>query len=95
MGPYVCSFFNLAQRGKRVVIATDTALDGQGGALRKTRIVINSKIAASRPHGSAGWIDVQIHITSSFGKDRKSVGGRSWATLSGWLHDSAKQGFAQ
>jgi imidazolonepropionase-like amidohydrolase len=38
--------------GKRIVIATDTALDGKGGALRKTRIVIEgSKIVAIESAG--------------------------------------------
>jgi imidazolonepropionase-like amidohydrolase len=93
--------------GKRVVIAADTALDGKGGALRKTRIVIEgSKIVAIDPKAKPidydlrgltvlpGWIDAHVHITSSFGKDGKSVGGdgttqedafrhasNAWATL--------------
>ncbi len=93
--------------GKRVVIAADTALDGKGGALRKTRIIIEgSKIVAIDPKAKPidydlrgltvlpGWIDAHVHITSSFGKDGKSVGGdgtthedafrhasNAWATL--------------
>jgi len=70
------------------VIAADTALDGKGGALRKTRIIIEgSKIVAIDPKAKPidydlrgltvlpGWIDAHVHITSSFGKDGKSVGG--------------------
>jgi imidazolonepropionase-like amidohydrolase len=74
--------------GKRIVIAADTVLDGKGGALRKTRIVIEgSKIVAIDPQAKPidydlrdltvlpGWIDAHVHINSSFGKDGKSVGG--------------------
>jgi imidazolonepropionase-like amidohydrolase len=74
--------------GKRIVIAADTALDGKGGELRKTRIVIEgSKIVAIDPKSKPidydlrgltvlpGWIDAHVHITSSFDKDGKSVGG--------------------
>jgi imidazolonepropionase-like amidohydrolase len=74
--------------GKRVVIAADSALDGKGGALGKTRIVIEgSKIVAIDPKAKPidydlrgltvlpGWIDAHVHLTSSFGSDGKFVGG--------------------
>ena len=70
------------------MIAADTALDGKGGTLRKTRIVIEgSKIVAIDPKTKPidydlrdltvlpGWIDAHVHITSIFGKDGKSAGG--------------------
>lgn len=73
---------------KRVVIAASTALDGKGHVLRNTRIVVaGSKIVAIDPHASPvdydlrgltvlpGWIDSHVHITWSFGKDGKNVGG--------------------
>src|SRR4029450_1349363 len=73
--------------GKRVVIAADTALDGKGGALRNTRIVVEgSKIVAIHPKAGPvdydlrgltvlpGWIDAHAHVTWSFGKDGKNVG---------------------
>lgn len=74
-------------RGKRVVIAASVALDGKGGALRNTRIVIEGeKIVAIDPKASPvvydlrgltvmpGWIDTHTHITSSFGGDGKFAG---------------------
>jgi imidazolonepropionase-like amidohydrolase len=70
------------------VIAADTALDGKGGALRKTRIVIEgSKIVAIDPNAKPidydlrgltvlpGWIDAHVHIASSVGNEGKAVGG--------------------
>ena len=74
--------------GKRIVIAVGAALDGNGRALNKTRIVIEgSKIVALDPQAKPvdydlrgltvlpGWIDAHVHITSSFGQDGKFVGG--------------------
>ena len=71
----------------RIIIATSVALDGKGGILRDTRIVIeDSKIAAMDPTASPvdydlrgltvlpGWIDAHVHITWIFGKDGKNAG---------------------
>lgn len=79
---------NGSQPSRRVVIAADTVLDGKGGELRKTRIVIEgSKIVAFDPKAKPidydlrsltvlpGWIDSHVHITSTFGNDGKYAGG--------------------
>jgi imidazolonepropionase-like amidohydrolase len=81
---------------KRVVIAVGTALDGKGGPLHNTRIIVEgSKIVAIDPKAAPihydlrgltvlpGWIDAHVHITSSFGRDGKSAGG------DGTTHDDA------
>jgi imidazolonepropionase-like amidohydrolase len=72
-------------RSKRIVIAANTVLDGKGGVLRNTRIVIEgSKIVAIDPKAGPvdydlrgltvlpGWIDAHVHITWSFGADGKN-----------------------
>jgi len=74
-------------RGKRVVIAASTVLDGKGRVLRNTRIVIEgAKIVAIDPKAGPvdydlrgltvmpGWIDMHVHLTSSFGRDGKYGG---------------------
>ena len=74
-------------QGKRVVIAASTVLDGRGGVLHRTRIVIeNGKIAALDAKAGPvdyelsgltvlpGWIDAHVHITWSFGPDGKNAG---------------------
>src|SRR3989454_11304770 len=71
---------------RRVVIAASTVLDGKGGVLRETRIVIEgAKIVAIDPKAGPvdydlrgltvlpGWIDAHVHLTWSFGKDGKNV----------------------
>jgi len=76
-----------AEAQNRVVIAVSTALDGKGKVLFDTRIVVSgSKIVAIDPKASPidydlrgltampGWIDVHVHITSSFGPDSKNAG---------------------
>jgi len=73
---------------KRIVIAASTVLDGKGGVLRDTRIVIEgAKIVAIDPKAGPvdydlrgltvlpGWIDAHVHITWSFGKNGKNAGG--------------------
>jgi imidazolonepropionase-like amidohydrolase len=83
------------------VIAADTAIDGKGGADRKTRIVIEgSKIVAVDPKAKPidydlrgltvlpGWIDAHVHITSVFGKDGKSVGGDGTTQEDAFRHAS-------
>jgi imidazolonepropionase-like amidohydrolase len=72
---------------KRIVIAAGLVLDGKGGTLHDTRIVIEgSRIVAIDPKAGPvdydlrgltvlpGWIDAHVHITWSFGKDGKNVG---------------------
>jgi imidazolonepropionase-like amidohydrolase len=74
-------------RGKRIVIAAGALLDGRGGVMRDTRIVVEgSRIVAIDPSASPvdydlrglsvspGWIDAHVHITWSFGKDGKNAG---------------------
>jgi imidazolonepropionase-like amidohydrolase len=73
--------------GKRIVIAASTVLDGKGGVLRDTRIVVEgSKIVAIDSKAGPvdydlrgltvlpGWIDAHDHITWIFGKDGKNAG---------------------
>ena len=72
----------------RIVIAVGTALDGKGGALRNTRLVIqDGKIAAIDPNASPvdydlrsrtlmpGWIDTHVHLNWHFNDQRISVSG--------------------
>lgn len=72
---------------KRIVIAADVILDGKGGVLRNTRIVIEgSRIVAIDPKAAPvaynlrgmtvlpGWIDSHVHITWSFDEDGKNAG---------------------
>ncbi len=88
----VCSvgqlFVALASaQDKRIVIAASTVLDGKGGVLRDTRIVVkDSKIVAIDAKAGPvdydlrgltvlpGWIDAHAHITWNFGKDGKNAG---------------------
>ncbi len=73
--------------GKRIVIAAGTVLDGKGGVLHDTRIVIEgSKIVAIDPKAGPvdydlrgltvlpGWIDAHVHLSWFFGKDGKLAG---------------------
>jgi imidazolonepropionase-like amidohydrolase len=70
------------------VIAVSTLLDGRGGTVHDTRIVVeSSKILALDPKAGPvdydlrgltvlpGWIDAHVHITWSFGRDGKNAGG--------------------
>jgi imidazolonepropionase-like amidohydrolase len=72
---------------KRIVIAASTILDGKGGVLHDTRIVVqDSKIVAIDSKAAPvdydlrgltvlpGWIDAHDHITWIFGKDGKNAG---------------------
>src|SRR5438270_13358823 len=72
----------------RIVIAVGTALDGRGGVLRNTRLVIqDGKIAAIDPNAapidydlrnrtiSPGWIDTHVHLNWHFDDQHKSVSG--------------------
>jgi imidazolonepropionase-like amidohydrolase len=69
---------------KRIVIAAATVLDGRGGVLHDTHIVVEgSKIVALDPQASPvdydlrrltvlpGWVDAHVHITWFFGRDGK------------------------
>jgi imidazolonepropionase-like amidohydrolase len=70
----------------RIVIAVGTALDGRGGVLRDTRLVVqDGKIAAIDPKAapvdydlrartvSPGWIDTHVHLNWHFDDQHKSV----------------------
>ena len=70
---------------KRIVIAASVVLDGKGGVLHDSRIVVeDSKIVAIDPQALPvdydlrgltvlpGWIDAHVHIAWSFGKDGKT-----------------------
>ena len=70
---------------KRIVIAASLVLDGKGGVLHDSRIVVeDSKIVAIDPKALPvdydlrgltvlpGWIDAHVHIAWSFGKDGKN-----------------------
>jgi imidazolonepropionase-like amidohydrolase len=72
----------------RIVIAIGTALDGRGGVLRNTRLVIqDGTIAAIDPAASPidydlrnrtvmpGWIDTHVHLNWHFDDQHKSVSG--------------------
>ena len=75
------------EKTKRLVIAASTVLDGKGGVVHNTRIVIEgSKIVRIDPKAGPvdydlrgltvlpGWIDSHVHITWSFGPDGKNAG---------------------
>ena len=81
----VCSAVNA--QNKQIVIAASTVLDGKGGVLHDTRIVVEgSKIVRIDPNASPvnydlrgltvlpGWIDSHVHITWIFGPDGKTAG---------------------
>jgi imidazolonepropionase-like amidohydrolase len=72
----------------RVVIAIGTALDGRGGIIRDTRLVIqDGKIAAIDPSAGPidydlrtrtvmpGWIDTHVHLNWHFDDHHRSVSG--------------------
>ena len=74
-------------RPKRIVIAANIILDGKGGILRNTRIVIEgSKIVGIDPKAGPvtyrlggltvlpGWIDSHVHITWSFDQNGRNAG---------------------
>jgi imidazolonepropionase-like amidohydrolase len=78
----------LAQSSPRTVIAVGTALDGRGGVLHDTRLVIqDGKIAAVDPTASPididlrnrvvmpGWIDTHVHLNWHFDDKHVSVAG--------------------
>ena len=76
-----------AQTPKQIVIAAGTVLDGKGGVLHNTRIVVEgSKIVRIDPNAAPvnydlrgltvlpGWIDSHVHLTWIFGPDGKNAG---------------------
>src|SRR5215471_5383363 len=76
----------LAQSTPRTVIAIGTALDGRGGVLRNTRLVIeDGRIAAIDANASPididlrnrvvmpGWIDTHVHLNWHFDDRHVSV----------------------
>ena len=85
--PRQCKSAQSIGQSQRVVIAASEVLDGKGGVLHDTRIVIDgSKIVAIDPKPGPvdydlrgltvllGWIDSHVHITWSFGPDGKNAG---------------------
>jgi len=81
------SFSQTPAPSRRNVIAASAVLDGRGGVLRDTHIVIEgSKIVAIDPKAVPvdydlrgltvlpGWIDAHVHIAWFFGKDGKLAG---------------------
>jgi imidazolonepropionase-like amidohydrolase len=88
----------LPSQHKRIVIAASTLLDGRGGVLHDTRIVIaDAQIVAIDSKAAPidydlrgltvlpGWIDAHSHITWSFGADGKNAG------MSGTTQEAAYQ----
>jgi imidazolonepropionase-like amidohydrolase len=74
-------------QSKRIVIATNVLLDGQGHVLKNTRIVVEgAKIVRLDPNAGPvdydlrgltvmpGWIDGHVHITWGFDQNGKSAG---------------------
>ena len=75
------------EKPKQIVIAASTVLDGKGGVVHNTRIVVEgSKIVRIDPQAAPvdydlrgltvlpGWIDSHVHITWIFGPDGKNAG---------------------
>jgi imidazolonepropionase-like amidohydrolase len=75
-------------QGSRLVIAASTVLDGHGGVLHDTRVVVQgSKIVAIDSAASPvdydlrgatlmpGWIDTHVHINWHFDANHKSISG--------------------
>lgn len=75
-----------ASEPKRIVIAVGTALDGRGGVLHDTRLVVaDGKIVAIDPKAapidydlrnltvSPGWIDTHVHLNWHFDDQHTSV----------------------
>jgi imidazolonepropionase-like amidohydrolase len=75
------------EQGRRIVIAAGMVLDGIGGVLHDTRIVVEGgRIVALDPKATPvdydlrgltvlpGWIDAHVHIQWFFGKDGKLAG---------------------
>jgi imidazolonepropionase-like amidohydrolase len=73
--------------GRRTVIAASTVLDGAGGVLRDTHIVVEGSriVALDRRAGpvdhdlrgltvAPGWIDAHVHITWGFDRDGRNAG---------------------
>jgi len=78
----------VAQSPPRTVIAVGTVLDGRGGVIRNTRLVVSDgKIAAIDPSASPidvdlrgrvvmpGWIDTHVHLNWHFDDKHVSVSG--------------------
>jgi imidazolonepropionase-like amidohydrolase len=78
----------LSAQAGQIVIAASTVLDGKGGVLRETRIVIEGPaIVAIDPKAGPvdydlrgltvlpGWIDAHVHLTWIFGQDGKNLNG--------------------
>jgi imidazolonepropionase-like amidohydrolase len=74
-------------RGKRIVIAAGTLLDGRGRVIHNARVVVEgSKIVSIDPKAAPvdydlrgltvmpGWIDAHVHLTWSFDREGKNAG---------------------
>jgi imidazolonepropionase-like amidohydrolase len=87
----VCATLSISaqtpEHSKQIVIAASTILDGKGGVLHDTRIVIEgSKIIRIDPKAEPvnydlrgltvlpGWIDGHVHISWIFSPDGKNAG---------------------
>ena len=83
----LCAAASASAQQKQIVIAASTVLDGKGGVLHDTRIVVEgSKIVRIDPNAGPvdydlrgltvlpGWIDSHVHITWVFGPDGKNAG---------------------
>jgi len=83
-GPTFCQ---TAEANKRIVIGASAVLDGRGGVLHDTRIVVEGSriLRADAKAGPVdydlrgltvlpGWIDAHAHVTWIFGKDGKNAG---------------------
>jgi imidazolonepropionase-like amidohydrolase len=88
LGAVVLAAAVMAQPSPRIVIAIGTALDGRGGVLRDTRLVIqDGRIAAIDASASPidvdlrsrvvmpGWIDTHVHLNWHFDDRHVSVSG--------------------
>ncbi len=84
------AFLAVAPRAqeRRIVIAASTVIDGRGGVVRDTRLVVSGgRIVAIDPQASPvdydlrgltlmpGWIDTHVHINWHFDFNHKSVSG--------------------
>jgi len=78
----------VSAQSPRIVIAVGTALDGRGGVIHDTRIVVqDGKIAAIDPNAAPvdydlrgrtvmpGWIDTHVHLNWHFSDQHVSVSG--------------------
>jgi imidazolonepropionase-like amidohydrolase len=90
VGLFVASLVAVSPRAqdRRIVIAASTVIDGRGGVVRDTRVVVSGgTIVAIDPQAAPvdydlrgltlmpGWIDTHVHINWHFDANHKSVSG--------------------